>query len=114
MSASMSLPFVSLEEQPFIPLRHACTHDSQDLVLRLRIDDDQHPSLGLSDGDEAILLVRMGLFLDLQAVRTAREHLCRFPERNTMLLKEVTRSPMIHCASVVLVGHPEYVAILRE
>jgi len=53
----MSCPFVLLEEQPFIPRRHACTHDSHDLALRLSVDDDQHPSLALSDGDESILLV---------------------------------------------------------
>ena len=82
----MLLLHVRVVERLFVPSGPASADDAKRRFVLLGQDDEDDPSGDGSDGNEALLGIRMGIVEYLEVVATRREQLSRLLERDTVLL----------------------------
>ena len=69
-----------VKKADFLPRSFPRTHDANDVFLALRVDHDNDAGAYRTDRNEAILLARTLLILDLKIVVAARQQLRSVPE----------------------------------
>src|SRR5207344_1526767 len=81
----MSFPLELFKALALLFGRHARAQDSQDIIVTLRVGNNDHASPDRADGDESVLLVGMVLIVDFQVVNTGLEKPGGFIEGQAML-----------------------------